>query len=82
MLTESRDAMDLRNLGQILAIASLSSPHFDANPFSAESGNVPGFPGLNSPHSRVAAMASEPGLWESAGNSNQVCSMIRLAVRF
>jgi hypothetical protein len=74
--------MGLRNQGQILAIASLSSPHFDANPFSVESGNVPGFPGLNSPHGRIAAMASEPGLWESAGNSNQACSMICLAMRF
>jgi hypothetical protein len=29
----------------MLAIASLSSPHFDANPNSSTSGNVPGFPG-------------------------------------
>jgi len=29
---------------QNLAIASLSSPHFDANPFSAASGNVPVLP--------------------------------------
>jgi hypothetical protein len=37
MLTESREAMNLRKppriFEQILAIASLSSPHFDANPF-------------------------------------------------
>jgi hypothetical protein len=36
MLTESREAMNLRRLPipmQILAIASLSSPPFDANPF-------------------------------------------------
>jgi hypothetical protein len=37
MLTESREAMNLRKssqiLAQILAIASLSSPQFDANPF-------------------------------------------------
>jgi hypothetical protein len=29
---------------QNLAIASLSSPHFDANPFLAASGNVPVLP--------------------------------------
>jgi hypothetical protein len=39
MLTESSEAMSFRETGlsqkrlQILAIASLSSPHFDANPF-------------------------------------------------
>jgi hypothetical protein len=74
--------MGLRNQGKILAIASLSSPHFDANPFCAESRDAPGFPGFNSPHCRVAAMASEPGLWESAGNSNQFCSTICLAKRY
>jgi hypothetical protein len=33
-----------RPLAQILAIASLSSPQFDANPFSVASGNVPDLP--------------------------------------
>src|SRR5258707_11356614 len=33
MLTESREAMNLREQKQILAIASLSSPQFAANPF-------------------------------------------------
>jgi hypothetical protein len=33
MLTESREAMNLIWPPQNLAIASLSSPHFDANPF-------------------------------------------------
>jgi hypothetical protein len=42
MLTESSDAICFRKSLQILAIASLSSPHFDANPFSALRGNVPG----------------------------------------
>jgi hypothetical protein len=41
MLTESREAMNLSQSSQNLAIASLSSPQFDANPFSAASGNVP-----------------------------------------
>jgi hypothetical protein len=40
MLTESREAMNLIWPPQNLAIASLSSPHFDANPFLAASGNV------------------------------------------
>jgi hypothetical protein len=35
--------MGLRKQEQILAIASLSSPQFDANPISAASGNVPDF---------------------------------------
>jgi hypothetical protein len=33
ILTESREAMNLRRQQQILANASLSSPHFAANPF-------------------------------------------------
>jgi hypothetical protein len=41
MLTESREAMNLIWSPQNLAIASLSSPHFDANPFLPTSGNVP-----------------------------------------
>jgi hypothetical protein len=44
MLTESREAMNLVWSPQNLAIASLSSPHFDANPFLAASGNVPVLP--------------------------------------
>jgi hypothetical protein len=37
--------MSFRKQAQMLAIASLSSPHFDANPNSSTSGNVPGFLG-------------------------------------
>jgi hypothetical protein len=33
MLTESREAMNLRRSSQILAIASLSLPQLNANPF-------------------------------------------------
>jgi hypothetical protein len=33
MLTESREAMRFLKPEQILAIASLSSPHHEANPF-------------------------------------------------
>jgi len=44
MLTESREAMNLIWSPQNLAIASLSSPHFDANPFLAASGNEPVLP--------------------------------------
>jgi hypothetical protein len=47
-LTASREAIRAHKSLQILAIASLSSPHFDANPFSTNSGKVPGFPAL--PH--------------------------------
>jgi hypothetical protein len=54
MLTESREAMHLRKSLQtalrialrILALASLSSSHFDANPFLNPSGNVPDLPAL------------------------------------
>jgi hypothetical protein len=38
--------MNLRKSSQIPAIASLSSPHLDANPFLADSGNVPDFAAL------------------------------------
>jgi hypothetical protein len=48
MLTESREAISFeavrfRKSPQIPAFASLSSPQFDANPFSAASDNVPDF---------------------------------------
>jgi hypothetical protein len=46
MLTESRDAKRPRKQEQILATASLSSPHFDANPFLAVSDKVRGFSGF------------------------------------
>jgi hypothetical protein len=40
--------MSFRSQSQILAIASLSSPQFNANPISAASGNVPVFAGFGS----------------------------------
>jgi hypothetical protein len=43
MLTESREAMSLVWSPQNLAIASLSSPHFDANPF-LPADNIPRHP--------------------------------------
>jgi hypothetical protein len=52
--------MGLRKQEQILAIASLSSPQFDANPFSAASDNVPNFPAF------LAAMARRS---DSAGTA-------------
>src|SRR5260370_28673477 len=52
MLTESRDAMSFRRQSQILAIASLSAPQFNANPISAASGNVPVLPALARWHAR------------------------------
>src|SRR5215468_4582297 len=46
ILTESREAISPDKSLQILAIASLSSPHFRANPLIPQSGKVPGFLGL------------------------------------
>jgi hypothetical protein len=48
-LTESKEAISkespaLHKIEQILAIASLSSPHLDANPFLPENDNVPDLP--------------------------------------
>ena len=43
MLTESREAMNLRKSLQILAIASLSLPQLRRQPISADSGNLPAF---------------------------------------
>ena len=65
-----------RNVGQILAIASLSSPHLNANPFLAIAAMCPVYR-PNSPCGRVVSMASAAGLWESAGTSNQFCLMGR-----
>jgi len=62
--------MSLRSSSQILAIASLSSPQFDANPFLPPAAMCPicwGFP-----HRGVETMAPELRLWESADYSNQV----------
>jgi hypothetical protein len=83
MLTESREAMGFHKQEQILALASLSSPHFDANPFLLP-GAMCRFAGLNSLVRRVVSMAPAPRLWESAGYSNQVYLMlpIRLEMRF
>jgi hypothetical protein len=47
MLTESREAMRLRKPSQIPAIASLSSPQFDAKAISVGRGNVPDLPASN-----------------------------------
>jgi hypothetical protein len=53
MLTESREAMSLRKSSQILAIASLSSPQFDANPFLPPAAMCPIYrPQLASPACR------------------------------
>jgi hypothetical protein len=81
MLTESREAMNPRKSSQIAAIASLSSPQFDAKAISAASGNVPDLAALTH---IVVAMAPAPRLWESAGYSNQVYLMmtIYLEMRF
>jgi hypothetical protein len=46
MLTESREAMRLRKSTQLLAIASLSLPQFDAKAISADSDKVPDFSGF------------------------------------
>jgi hypothetical protein len=43
MLTESREAMSFRKTSQILAIASLSSPQFNANRFLPTSAPFPKF---------------------------------------
>jgi hypothetical protein len=54
MLTESREAMNLRKSWQILAIASLSSPQFDANPFLPIAAMCPVYrPKLTSPACRI-----------------------------
>jgi hypothetical protein len=45
MLTESSEAISSHKSLQILAIASLSLPQFDANPFYGGSGKVPDLPG-------------------------------------
>lgn len=76
MLTELREAKGPRKQKQILAIASLSSPHFDANPFLAASDKVPGFP-----------VFSAASAWRSDGAgtvlvricrySNHICRMGR-----
>jgi len=70
----------LRKQQQILAIASLSPPQFDANRFLLRAAIARLF-GANLPHRCVVAMAPEPRLWESGGYSNQVCSIIP-AMRF
>jgi hypothetical protein len=44
MLTESSDAMRFHKTPKIPAIASLSSPQFDAKAISAESRDQPGLP--------------------------------------
>ena len=44
MLTESSEAISSHKSLQILGFASLSLPHFNANPFSHGSGKVPDFP--------------------------------------
>src|SRR5438128_6664400 len=46
ILTESREAISPDKSLQILAIASLSSPHFGANPLIPRSGKLPAFFGL------------------------------------
>jgi hypothetical protein len=71
MLTESREAMNLRNQAQNLAIASLSSPQFDANPFLPPAAMCP-FYRCKLPLSCVAAMVLAAPLWESTADSNQV----------
>jgi hypothetical protein len=67
---------------QILALASLSSPYFDANPFWGTSDDMPGFRGPNLPRPDVATMAPGLRLWKSAGYSNQACLMFFPATRF
>ena len=76
MLTELRDATGPRKQKQILAIASLSSPHFDANPFLRLATMCPVFRPFPLYPDGVA-MAPEPRLWKSARYSNQVRSMRR-----
>ncbi len=46
MLTESREAMS-RKSPQITGFASLSSPHFDANPIRSDRVEMPGFSGMD-----------------------------------
>jgi hypothetical protein len=65
--------MGLRKRKQILAIASLSSPQFNANPFLRPAVLWAVFRAFLLPR-RVVAMAPEPPLWDFAGYSNQVCS--------
>jgi hypothetical protein len=60
MLTESREAI---LLPKILAISSLTSPQFDANPFLS----TRGFNDLVPLLWRIAAMALTPPLCEFAG---------------
>jgi hypothetical protein len=40
----------------VLGFASLSLPHFDANPFWKDSGDMPDFPASN-PHRQIVSMA-------------------------
>ena len=50
---------------QMLAIASLSSPHFDANPFLPPAAKCPNRGASTRHHRRISAMAPTPRLWES-----------------
>jgi hypothetical protein len=72
--------MRFRKSPQIPALASISSPHLAAKAISAASDNVPDFSAFLA-HRHVAAVAPELRLWESAGYSNQVYSMICLEMR-
>jgi hypothetical protein len=87
MLTESREAILLealllealhhRKSRQIPAIASLSPPQLDANPFLPPA-TICAICGLDLPFWRIGAMAPELQLWESAGYSNQIVRSHRL----